>query len=303
MTLENKLGDLVAAAKGSRSVREYSRDSGVDAAVISKIINGNYVPKKPAVFEALTNASARPQNGVTYKKLLEAANPSKEYQDGIKAGMEVAKTVLRATGAIPLPDLGKGMLLKAPLTPLSARIAPIVAVGGDIVKAFSELELAKKNKEKRTKAEEVIEKAERFADIAKQIIITQIAMKGNPFQVIDSKNIVSLCIKIEQDIVSEYDFRFIFFTGESKNSVDSIDETVQRIVGKLVFEKENNKRVVSIVMDSINAFEHIKIYENKLAYRGNLSVILIDTDQICVVDELFLAKYDRDILSSNMGIM
>ena len=49
------VGELVKLAKGEdRSLREYARDSGVDAAIISKMINGTYIPKKPGIYESLT---------------------------------------------------------------------------------------------------------------------------------------------------------------------------------------------------------------------------------------------------------
>ena len=62
------VGELVKRAKGDdRSLREYARDSGVDAAIISKIINGTYTPKKPGIYESLTSPQASPRAGVTYR--------------------------------------------------------------------------------------------------------------------------------------------------------------------------------------------------------------------------------------------
>lgn len=43
--LENQIGELVFKAKGERTYREYHKDSGVDAAVISKIVKGKYIQK------------------------------------------------------------------------------------------------------------------------------------------------------------------------------------------------------------------------------------------------------------------
>ncbi len=60
------VGELVKRAKGEdRSLREYARDPGVDAAILSKIINGRYIPKKPGIYEALTSRKASPRGGVT----------------------------------------------------------------------------------------------------------------------------------------------------------------------------------------------------------------------------------------------
>lgn len=61
------VGELVKQAKGEdRSLREYARDSGVDAAILSKMINGSYIPKKPGIFEALTNPQTAPADGLCY---------------------------------------------------------------------------------------------------------------------------------------------------------------------------------------------------------------------------------------------
>ena len=71
------VGELVKRAKGEdRSLREYARDSGVDAAILSKIINGSYIPKKPGIFEALTSPQAAPRGGVTCEQMVAAAGAS-----------------------------------------------------------------------------------------------------------------------------------------------------------------------------------------------------------------------------------
>ncbi len=68
------VGELVKKAKGEdRSLRAYARDSGVDVAIISKMINGTYIPKKPGLYEALTSPQASPRGGVTCEQMLAAA--------------------------------------------------------------------------------------------------------------------------------------------------------------------------------------------------------------------------------------
>ena len=94
------VGELVKQAKGEdRSLREYARDSGVDAAILSKMINGSYIPKKPGIFEALTNPQAAPRGGVTCEQMVAAAGASEEYQRGMSAGMSVG--ILTALADVP----------------------------------------------------------------------------------------------------------------------------------------------------------------------------------------------------------
>ena len=86
----DSVGELVKRAKGAdRSLREYARDSGVDAAILSKMINGTYIPKKPGLYEALTSRQAAPRDGVTAQQLIEAAGTSEDYLSGMSAGMSV----------------------------------------------------------------------------------------------------------------------------------------------------------------------------------------------------------------------
>ena len=105
-----ELGELVRRAKGEdRSLREYAKDSGVDVAVISKIINGSYTPKKPDVFIKLTSPSAAPRGDVTYEQLVKAADSSKSFQAGIAAGLAATTTALAALGGLPVATLAKGL--------------------------------------------------------------------------------------------------------------------------------------------------------------------------------------------------
>ena len=94
------VGELVKRAKGEdRSLREYARDSGVDAAILSKMINGTYIPKKTGIYEALTSPQASPRGGVTCEQMIAAAGTSEEFQRGMAAGMSAG--MLTAMADIP----------------------------------------------------------------------------------------------------------------------------------------------------------------------------------------------------------
>lgn len=73
------VGELVRLAKGEdRSLREYARDTGIDAAILSRMINGTYIPKKPRIYEALTNPQASPRGGVTFEQMIAGGYGSSE---------------------------------------------------------------------------------------------------------------------------------------------------------------------------------------------------------------------------------
>lgn len=100
------VGELVKQAKGEdRSLREYARDSGVDAAILSKMINGTYLPKKPGIYEALTSPQASPRGGVTLEKMLAAAGATEDFQSGMSAGMSAG--MLTALADIPSSSMIK----------------------------------------------------------------------------------------------------------------------------------------------------------------------------------------------------
>ena len=94
------IGELVKQAKGEdRSLRQYARDAGVDAAILSRLINGTYIPRKPGIYEALTSPQAAPRGGVTCQQLIAAAGTSGEYQSGVSAGLRAG--TLTALADVP----------------------------------------------------------------------------------------------------------------------------------------------------------------------------------------------------------
>ncbi len=66
---------------------------------------------------------------------------------------------------------------------------------------------------------------------------------------------------------------------------------VRRMLGKYMFIEPKLERKISVVIDSQEAFEAFIGYKDKLAYRGDLSIILIDRETLAVVREEYLAHY------------
>ena len=83
------LSEQVRAARGNRSVREYARESGVDASIISRIENGSYTPGVK-IIKRLTSPEAKPQGKITYEGLIEAADGDAKYKKGVKSGLAAA---------------------------------------------------------------------------------------------------------------------------------------------------------------------------------------------------------------------
>ncbi|MCR4717835.1 MAG: helix-turn-helix domain-containing protein [Lachnospiraceae bacterium] len=75
--ISNKeFADIVRSARGNRSLREYAEAAGVSYMTIYKAERGDYVPSSKAI-KKMSTGSANPQNGVTYEDMMVAAG----YQD------------------------------------------------------------------------------------------------------------------------------------------------------------------------------------------------------------------------------
>ena len=102
----DSVGELVKRAKGAdRSLREYARDSGVDAAILSKMINGTYIPKKPGIYEALTSLQAAPRGGVTTQQLIDEAKTLADR------GVTELTVIAQDTSGYGVDRYGKSMLV------------------------------------------------------------------------------------------------------------------------------------------------------------------------------------------------
>lgn len=275
-----RLGDLVRKAKGEdRSLREYARNSGVDAAVVSKIINGSYVPKKTDIYRALTSPEASPRGGVTYKQLVEAADSSKSYQRGIVAGMAATEVLLSAIGGITIQSMEMASLGAAN-----------AALGF----------FTSKGKKESDKSDELLTSIKRFAALASGLIYNSMAMKGIQFQVVsDGKgdkgnNTLDTSIRLEGESIQEYDIKYAYITEKHRSGKSIVESISKGVIAGLVFIEPSVKRKISIVTNSVEAYDYMLIYKNKLSYSGELSVILVDEEKAVIVKEEYIAHNAGD---------
>ena len=279
---ETSVGELIRQAKGEdRSLREYARDSGVDAAIISKIINGNYIPKKPGIYEALTSLQAAPRGGVSYRRLMEAAGTSEEYRNGMAAGVSVG--VVTALSEMP-----SSALIRA----LKAR--GIVIDGGG-----AEAALNMKPEDVR-RIQQLKSERQRFEATANGIILGSLGKKGLVFQLVQTDGVAldevhfDTCVKLMNHRISEYLIRYAFISGEEAACLPLVKNTVRGLVEELVFLPPSEARMVSIVTNHKDAFEALCACKGRLSYNGALSAILFDLDSARLVQETCLCHYISD---------
>ena len=204
------VGELVKRAKGEdRSLREYARDSGVDAAILSKMINGTYIPKKPGLYEALTSPQAAPRGGVTAQELIAAAGTSEDYLNGMSAGMSVG---IRTA----LADVPSSAMIRV----LQAR--GICAEGG----GRREAPTAALKPEEMRRIQRLQSETQRFTATANGIILGSLGGKGLTFQLVQTGGAeidgirFDTCVRLMNCEVSEYLIRYAFLSEEEASLSD-----------------------------------------------------------------------------------
>ena len=275
------VGELVKLAKGEdRSLREYARDSGVDAAILSKMINGTYIPKKTGIYEALTNQQAAPRGGVTCQQMLEAAGTSEEYQNGMSAGISVG--MLMALRDIPSSAMKK--VLKARGIAVDGR--------GNTDASTSAMKPEEVRRIQRLQSEK-----QRFTATANGIILGSLGKKGLTFQLVhtDGAEVDSVrfdtCVRLMNHDVSEYLIRYAFISAEEGFSPSLAKNTVRRMVEELVFLKPSRHRIVSVVTNHPDAYDDLCACKDSLSYNGELSVLLFDLERARILKEEYLSHY------------
>lgn len=292
---ETMLGALVKQAKGEdRSLREYAKDSGVDAAIISKIINGTYAPKKPDIYLKLTSPQASPRGDVTYEQLMEAAsttNTSRSYQAGIAAGMATTASILSMVGGVPVTALA---------TSLASLVAAMTAVDG------SKKAAAKKEKQKdmltfnNDRLLEFEKKQKRFRAAALGIIITSLAKQGIACKVEDvtKLDLVSArpdeCLTLSGLPISSWWFSFWAKDKElDERALVFKEDRAQVMLSRYTPISADPERKVSIVVDDAEMYEELAKYKGQTSYRGEMSIILVDQSGFEVIKEEYVAHYNE----------
>ena len=74
-------------------------------------------------------------------------------------------------------------------------------------------------------------------------------------------------------------------------------------IARFMFIEPKRERKISLVITDKKGFDMICGYKDKLSYRGDLSIILVDYESLSVVREEYLAHYDPDKTDSEFYII
>lgn len=290
------LGSLVKEAKGDdRSLRDYAKDSGVDAAIISKIINGAYAPKKPDIYLKLTSPQAAPRGDVTYEQLMEAAsktNTSRSYQAGIAAGMATTASLLTVVGGVPVASLA------ASLTSLAAAMAAIDGVKKVGAKKEKQKEVLTYNNDRLLEFEKT---QKRFRAAALGMIITSLAKQGIACKVEDVAKLdlgsvrPDECLTISGGPISSWWFSFWAKDEElDERALVFREDRALVMLSRYTPVPADPERKVSLVVDDAALYDELAKYKDHNSYRGEMSIILVDQSSFEVIREEYVAHYDAD---------
>ena len=278
------VAELVRQAKGEdRSLREYARDSGVDAAILSKMINGTYIPKKSGIYEALTSPQASPRGGVTCQQLMAAAGTSKEFQSGMSAGMSAGMLTT-------LDDVPSSAMIKV----LRARGIAVDGCGRP-----EALSSAMKPEEVR-RIQRLQSDMQRFSATANGIILGSLGKKRLTFQLVHTDGAevdgvqFDTCVRLMNHEVSEYLIRYAFIPDDEAFSLPLAKNTVRGMVEELVFLRPSRERIVTVVTNHPGAYEDLCACKDRLSYHGELSAILFDLERAAILKEEYLSRYITD---------
>ena len=232
-----KVGELVLKAKGDRSYRVYQEESGVDAAIIHRIVNGTYIPKSLDIYKKL---SAGEPNGVTFDEMVSAANFSSEYQKGMKDGFEMSESSHSISELLSYSLIeGTSALIK------------------EIAKARSSSTKEKKDKAKKVdKVEKKLDNIKRYCAIADGILFSSFAKSGIVFKQITSKKgrlfecETDTYLQIEEQLYSSYLVRHLYFEESDEKIGWLIRDASERLIGELLFSESSSERKVSVITSS-----------------------------------------------------
>ena len=65
------------------------------------------------------------------------------------------------------------------------------------------------------------------------------------------------------------------------------------VFGKLLFLPPKADRKITVVLNNSDLYEFMAKYKDKISYRGDLSIVLVDVDSLSIMEETYLSHYDE----------
>ena len=294
-----KVAIVIKRLIGDRSIRKTAADTGVTAAYLSGILNEKYLPSRE-VLEKLADPGNMPQNDVTLNELLVAAGYISKAESSEKS--EIEMYMILNSGKCGL-DQGRNQ-------------GRAQVQDQDQDQDQVQIELALQENERGMEHLQAYYKRlnarAQFSSLANAVIYTALIRKGLfdeelkdisadvkgvdfGIRITDSQTGTMTGAKNEnkqknqRSKVEEWWFILGYYDEEAKED----PAWIRGWFLNALFVEKDPRRKISVVTNSEKAFNHMLDYKGKMAYQGELSVILIDTESISVKDEVYLSHYSE----------
>ncbi len=246
-----KVSELVKELVGERSIRKTGEEAGVAASYITGIIKQKYLPSAD-ILRKLTATNARPRNGISLEDLMVAAGYQDRYYEGDIKDDEDKVIVDRH---------GKSLMV---------------------------------DNEKRRKRELEIR---RFESLSTGIIFRTLAANYPHFTAESEiggargfKPSIAVCISNKQPII-EWWFDIKYMSDDVAQDPTRGVSVIRQTLGRYMFVEPSICRKISLVISNEDVFNRVLGYKDKLSYRGDLSIILINEDTLSFAEEEYLSHF------------
>ncbi len=261
---KTELGSMIKLARGDRSLRQYAKDAGVSYTTVYVIENGEYTPT-PKMIQKLTSKQANPQNGITYEDVMNAAGYKTE-QDEEKVDEKAREMAVQII---------------------------VEADKGDSKERFERLSYEARRAF-----------IDQLNDRAKGLIFYALAKTGMAFSnEIDERVSVfrknDLLLSIDKGRIRTWKIQFLCTPdGERYTRMNAT-----MLFGRFLTYPNIKEMKFSLVTNDSSSFAYFKKYEHALAFRGDLSVILVDVNVQEILDEVYLSNYFLDDYSDEFYLV
>lgn len=272
-TLDRAFSKVVREARGERTIREYADAAGVSPSNISRIERGMYRPK-PEMIVKLTSSAAEPRGGITFEDMMVACGYHGDYSH---ADMHI--------DVIDIEEQNHSMM---------ARNEEVKA------REYEEWEERRRNR-----IWEMRENQKRFEKKSMGIIYSAIASKNYHFDKVKDSSMSKrgynpdVMLNITAPIKFEWNFDFCFMLDKRNMPYRAKTRSLERVL----FIEANPERLITLVTNSIDYYEFWLSWKDKLAYRGNLSILLVDTDKFEILREDYISHFDLETNASEIILM
>lgn len=274
--------------KGLRQKRKLTQDEVATAIGVSR-----------RAYIAYEQENVRPRKQETYDNLAKTLGCDVNYlridDNAFTAGASEALAML-------------GMVLKCmSVSPIGVAAALPIFAASFGIKAIEKKETKRgeEPKEALTYSNDMFFQYERtqkrFAATAMGILYKTAAEKGIQCQQGSLKDIHGIGIQPDDYIVVKghviKDWWIIFWAKDpelDEHIIVSSNDRARAMVSRFTTVESDPKRMATIVVDDIELYEAVCRYKDHNSYRGNLSVVLVDTNEVRICKETIIALYDDE---------